>query len=461
MSEDKRILVVEDDKRVRSALRSLLDTWGYNVELATDGNQGWDKIISSRPVVVISDLRMPGLDGLELLKQARKLSPNSYFIVLTGYGTIRDAVEATKLGAFNFLTKPVDPERLQIELRNCFDRNESERQLEIAHRKLRDLGVLGTLEGRSKKMQEVMPIISMVAPSAASVLICGESGTGKELAARTIHELSLSRNNPFVAVNCAAIPESLIESELFGHERGAFTGAIQQRLGCFELAQGGTLLLDEIGDMPAIAQAKLLRVLEDGKVRRLGGVSEIHVSARVLAATNKVPEEAVKNGQLRNDLFFRLNVVRISMPPLRERMEDLETLANALLQDLNRKHGRTIQTIDAEAAELMLRYSWPGNIRELRNTLERAVVTCSGNVITSRDLPPFLRGEMKRPEQDQLRIVPGLSVAEVERRHILETLASTNYNKTKAAAILGITVKTLHNKLKQYARNDNPQLISG
>lgn len=460
MSKDKQILVVEDDERVRNALCSLLDTWGYNVELATDGNQGWDKIVSVRPVVVISDLRMPGLDGLELLKQARKLNPNSYFIMLTGFGTIRDAVEATKLGAFNFLTKPVDPECLRIELRNCFDRNEGERQLEIAHRKLRDLGVLGTLEGRSKKMQEVMSIISMVTPSAASVLICGESGTGKEMAARTIHELSPYRNNPFVAVNCAAIPESLIESELFGHERGAFTGAIQQRSGCFELAQGGTLLLDEIGDMPAIAQAKLLRVLEDGKVRRLGGVSEIDVSVRVLAATNKEPEEAVKNGQLRNDLFFRLNVVRISMPPLRERLEDLENLANTLLQDLNRKHGRTIQTIDAEAAEHMLRYSWPGNIRELRNTLERAVVTCSGTAITSRDLPPFLRGEMEPPEQDQLRIVPGLSIVEVERRHILKTLASTSYNKTKAAALLGITAKTLHNKLKQYARNGNPQPVS-
>jgi DNA-binding NtrC family response regulator len=454
MTEDKRILVVEDDERVRNALSSLLSRWGYSVDLATDGIEGLDKIVSGGPVVVISDMRMPGMDGLELLKQARKANPNAHFIVLTGFGTIRDAVEATKHGAFNFLTKPVDPERLQIELRNCFDRNESERQLEIAHRKLRDLGVLGRLDGRSPKMQEVMSIISMVAPSAASVLICGESGTGKELAARTLHELSPYRNSRFVALNCAAIPDSLIESELFGHEKGAFTGALQQRLGCFELAQGGTLLLDEIGDMPAIAQAKLLRVLEDGKVRRLGGSSEIQVVIRVLAATNKVPEDAVKNGQLRSDLFYRLNVVRITMPPLRERLEDLEPLSSALLEDLNQRHGRTVRWIDPDALKLMLRYSWPGNIRELRNTLERAVLICSGNVIRPCDLPPFLRAGIDRPAQEGLRIAPSLSLEEVERRHILETLATTNQNKTKAAAILGITVRTLHNKLKEVLRKN-------
>jgi len=453
MNGGKRILVVEDDERVRSALHGLLSGWGYSVDLATDGVEGLDKIISGGPVVVISDLRMPGMDGLELLKQARKANPNAHFIVLTGFGTIRDAVEATKHGAFNFLTKPVDPERLQIELRNCFDRYESERQLEIAHRKLRYLGVLGRLEGRSPKMQEVMSIINMVAPSAASVLICGESGTGKELAARTIHELSPYRNRRFVALNCAAIPDSLIESELFGHEKGAFTGALQQRLGCFELAQGGTLLLDEIGDMPANAQAKLLRVLEDGKIRRLGGASEIQVVVRVIAATNKVPEDAVKIGQLRTDLFFRLNVVRITMPPLRERLEDLETLSSALLEDLNRRHERTVRWIDPDALKLMLHHSWPGNIRELRNTLERAALICSGNVITPRDLPSFLQGEVEPPGHAQLGIVPGLTVAEVERRHILGTLASTDQNKTKAAAILGINVRTLHNKLKQYAKN--------
>jgi DNA-binding NtrC family response regulator len=246
---------------------------------------------------------------MELLRQVHDARPGLHFIMLTGQGSIEEAVEATKLGAHNFLEKPIDPKRLQVELRNCLARHESERQLEVAHRRLRDLGVLGSLVGNSAPMQEVLHLIAMVAPSCASVLITGESGTGKELAARTIHELSPRQAKPFVAVNCAAIPESLMESEIFGHEKGAFTGAVERRVGCFELADGGTLLLDEIGEMPPGTQAKLLRVLEDSKIRRLGSKSEISVDVRVLAATNKVPEEAVAQGQLRNDLYFRLNVV--------------------------------------------------------------------------------------------------------------------------------------------------------
>ena len=450
MERNGPILVAEDDERVRNALGSLLRAWGYNIEVAVDGSEAWEKIASCAPVVVISDLRMPGMGGLELLKRARHSHPHLHFIMLTGFGTIQDAVEATKLGAFNFLQKPVDPERLRIELRNCLDRNESERQLEIAHRKLRDLGALGKLTGRSSKMREVMSVVTMVAPTAASVLITGESGTGKEVVARTIHELSPYRNNPFVALNCAAIPETLLESELFGHEKGAFTGATQARMGCFELAQNGTLLLDEIGEMPAAAQSKLLRVLEDSKVRRLGAKSEIQVAVRVLAATNKVPEEAVKSGQLRSDLFYRLNVVWISMPPLRERLEDLEDLAAGLLEDLSRKHNRAVPSIDPGAIELMRHYPWPGNVRELRNTLERAVVTCPGNIITRRDLPPPLQGEAAPVASGQVRIAAGLSVAEVERLLILETLSFTNHNKTKAASILGITPKTLQAKLRLY-----------
>ncbi len=451
MAKSERIVVVEDDERVRTALSDLLQAWDYSVETAVDGSQGWEKITTCNPIVVLSDLRLPGLNGLELLKQTRAFNPAIYFIILSGQGTIQDAVEATRLGAFNFLEKPIDPGRLKVELKNCLDRHESERQLEIAHRKLRDLGVLGRLVGRSKKMQEIMSVISMVAPTSASVLITGESGTGKEVVARTIHELSPNRSSPFVAMNCAAIPETLIESELFGHEKGAFTGAVQTRMGCFELAQGGTLLLDEIGDMPASAQAKLLRVLEDSKVRRLGAKSEIHVAVRVLAATNKVPEEAVQSGRLRADLFYRLNVIRLSMPPLREHLEDLEDLATSLLEDLNRKYSRNVLTVDPAALEFMRRYSWPGNVRELRNTLERAVVTCRGRVIKSTDLAPSLRGEVETVGKDQMRIVPGLTVEEIERRLILATLSSTDHNKTRAAAMLGITLKTLQNKLRKYA----------
>jgi len=299
-------------------------------------------------------------------------------------------------------------------------------------------------------MQEVTSLVSMVAPSRASVLISGESGTGKELVARTIHELSPRRAKPFVAVNCAAIPETLMESEVFGHERGAFTGAIERRVGCFELADGGTLLLDEIGEMPSATQAKLLRVLEDSKVRRLGSKSEISVDVRVLAATNKVPEEAVAKGQLRSDLYFRLNVVHIVLPPLREHPEDLEELTTALLNDLNRKHNRAVKDVDGEVLQAFRRHHWPGNVRELRNVLERMLVTCPGGHLTVHELPRGFGHPGVVEGGAELRLRPGMTVAEAERRLIFETLASTQKNKTRAAELLGISLKTLHNKLKEY-----------
>src|SRR5487761_33418 len=453
MANNQRILVVEDDERTRTALEDLLRAWGYDLESAADGTEGWEKIVSYGPTVVLSDLKMPGLSGLELLKQTRNFNPGIYFIMLTGEGSIQSAVEATRLGAFDFLEKPVDARRLQVVLRNCLDRHESERQLQIAHRKLCDLGALGKLVGKSKKMQEVMSVIAMAAPSSASVLISGESGTGKEVVARTIHELSPRRSQPFVALNCAAIPETLVESEMFGHEKGAFTGALQTRMGCLQLAHGGTLLLDEIGEMPVAGQAKLLRVLEDSKVRRLGSKSEITVSVRVLASTNRDLEEAVKAGQLRRDLFYRLNVFHISMPPLREHLEDLELLANALLEEMSQKHSRPEKTISSEALQLMHRYTWPGNVRELRNALERAMVSSAAEVVTPEDLPSGIRGDCDGRLVDSARIAVGLSLEEAERRLILQTLSSMNHNKSRTADILGISMRTLINKLKEYGSN--------
>lgn len=450
MVSGARVLIVEDDAHERQGLAELLAAWGYETETAADGWEALEKISSFSPVAVISDLRMPRMAGMDLLKQVRDARPGLNFIMLTGQGTIEEAVEATKLGAFNFLEKPLDPKRLQVELRNCLERHESERQLEAAQRRLRDLGFLGSLVGRSKKMQEVLSLVSMVAPSRASILITGESGTGKELAARTVHQLSPRASKPFVAVNCAAIPETLMESEIFGHERGAFTGAVERRVGCFELADGGTLLLDEIGEMPAATQAKLLRVLEDSKVRRLGSKAEITVDVRVLASTNKIPEEAVAQGHLRSDLYFRLKVVHIAMPPLREHLEDLEDLTTALLEELNRKHNRGVKGVDHEVLEAFRRYSWPGNVRELRNTLERAVVTRSGDFLRKKDLAPDFGRAAVTGAGDALRLRPGMSVAEAEHRLILETLAFTQNNKTRAAELLGISLKTLHNKLKEY-----------
>lgn len=451
MTLSAKILVVDDEVNERTGLAELLTGWGYQTEMAADGEEALEKIAAFNPEVVISDLRMPRMGGMDLLKRLHEENPAASFIILTGQGTIEEAVEATKLGAYNFLEKPVDAKRLRIELRNCLERNENKQSLEIAHRKLRSMGLLGTLVGRSAKMQEVMSLIAMVAPSRASVLITGESGTGKELVARTLHELSPRKPKPFVAVNCAAIPETLMESEIFGHEKGAFTGAVERRLGCFELANGGTLLLDEIGEMPIGTQAKLLRVLEDSKVRRLGSKSEISIDVRVLASTNKMPEEAVAKGQMRSDLYFRLNVVQIAMPPLRDHLEDLEDLTTALLDDLSRKHNSKVKRVDDEVLEMFRAYAWPGNVRELRNMLERAVVTNPGEVLGKKDFSP----QLSRPVQtggadDGLRLRPGLTVSEAEQRLIFETLTATQNNKTRAAEMLGISLKTLHNKLKEY-----------
>ncbi len=450
MAKGARILVVEDETNERTGLAELLRAWGYVAETAADGAEALEKVATFAPAVILSDLRMPRVTGMELLRQLHEGGSTAEVIMLTGQGTVEQAVEATKLGAYNFLEKPIDPKRLQIELRNCLDRTETERQLEIAHRRLSDQGALSKLAGRSKKMQEVTTLIGQVAPSQASVLITGESGTGKELVARTIHELSPRATKPFIAVNCAAIPESLMESEIFGHERGAFTGAVERRMGCFEMADGGTLLLDEIGEMPFPTQAKLLRVLEDSRVRRLGSKSEISVDVRVLASTNKVPEEAVAKNELRNDLYFRLNVVRISLPPLRERQEDVDDIAATLIEELNRKHRRSVTGMDDEVREAFRRYSWPGNVRELRNVLERAVVICSEKTLRRRDIAPEFGRPTHAGGDDPLRLRAGMTVAEAERRLILETLASSQNNKTRAAELLGISLKTLHNKLKEY-----------
>jgi DNA-binding NtrC family response regulator len=454
MGRSLRILVVEDEAHEREGLAELLRAWGHETESAADGVEGLEKANSFDPALVISDLRMPQMGGMELLKRIRENRPGTSFIMLTGQGTIEEAVEATKLGAFNFLEKPVDTNRLQVELRNCLERHENRQKLEVANRRLRGMGVLGKLAGRSKSMQEVMALIAQVAPSSASVLITGESGTGKEMAARTIHELSPRAAKAFVAVNCAAIPETLMESEIFGHEKGAFTGAVERREGCFELADGGTLLLDEIGEMPTGTQAKLLRVLEDSKVRRLGSKTETAVDTRVLAATNKVPEEAVACGQLRSDLYYRLNVVKIAMPALREHLDDLEDLMEALLEDLNRKHNRSIKLVAPEVVETFRRYSWPGNVRELRNTLERAMVVCSGEVITRKDLAADFGRTVAAASDDHLRLRPGLTVEEAEHQLITETLAFTHNNKTRAAELLGISLKTLHNKVKEYQNRE-------
>src|SRR6516165_7181972 len=448
----EKVLIVEDEENERTGLAALVRAWGYDTVTANDGVEGLEQVQSWGPGIVITDLKMPRMDGMDLLVQVAA-QPQVKVILLTAQGSVDAAVTAMKTGAFDFIEKPVNPTRLRNILQNASRIRGAERELEASRRKLRDVGVLGSLVGPSKKMQEIFRLVEMVAPSTASVLITGNSGTGKELVARTIHSLSNRKAMPFVAINCSAIPETLIESEIFGHEKGAFTGALERRTGCFELAEGGTLLLDEIGEMPIATQAKLLRVLEDRKLRRLGSKTETAVDVRVLAATNKEPEEAVARGQLRNDLYYRLNVFNIHMPALREHKEDLPDLVVALLRDMNEKHGRHVAAVSEPVLAAFATHSWPGNVRELRNTLERAVIVCDGAVIETRHLPPGFGQVVPRApvqEANSVRLGVGTTVDEAERLLILKTLEATNNNKTRAADILGISLKTLHNKLKEY-----------
>ena len=452
MSQEK-VLIVEDEENERTGLAELISSWGYRAETARDGQEGLDKASQWLPSIVITDLKMPRMGGIELLERLTEQAQTMAVIMVTAQGTIDSAVQAMRIGAYDYVTKPIDTNRLRTILQNASALLGRRAELESARRKLRDSGSLGRLTGSSRKMQEIFRLIEMVAPSTASVLITGASGTGKELVARTIHELSPRRERPFVAINCAAIPETLIESEIFGHEKGSFTGAMERRTGCFELAEGGTLLLDEIGEMPVGTQAKLLRVLEDHKLRRLGSRVETAVDVRVLASTNKVPEEAVAQGELRGDLYYRLNVFNIHMPPLREHKEDVPELVRLLLSEMSAKHSRKVAAVSEAVLNLFNSYSWPGNIRELRNTLERAVIVVDGGMIETKHLPPgFGHAPLRTAanDPDAVRLGVGTTVEEAEKMLILKTLESTSNNKTRAAEILGISLKTLHNKLKEY-----------
>jgi DNA-binding NtrC family response regulator len=452
MSHEK-VLIVEDEENERTGLAELITSWGYRTETARDGQEGLDKASQWTPSVVITDLKMPRMGGIELLERLAGHAEAMAVIMVTAQGTIDSAVQAMRMGAYDYVTKPIDTNRLRTILQNASALLGTRAELETARRKLRDAGSLGRLTGSSRKMQEIFRLIEMVSPSTASVLITGASGTGKELVARTVHELSPRRDRPFVAINCAAIPETLIESEIFGHEKGAFTGAMERRTGCFELAEGGTILLDEIGEMPVGTQAKLLRVLEDHKLRRLGSRVETAVDVRVLAATNKVPEDAVAQGELRSDLYYRLNVFNIHMPPLREHKEDISELVQLLLTEMGAKHSRKVAAVSEAVLNAFNSYSWPGNVRELRNTIERAIIVCDGGMIETKHLPPGfghapLRTSANDP--DAVRLGVGTTVGEAEKMLILKTLESTSNNKTRAAEILGISLKTLHNKLKEY-----------
>jgi len=447
-----RILIVDDEAIVAETLSEMLQGWGYETAVASDGRAGLAAVEEFYPSVVVSDVYMPNLDGFGLLRGVRELHPETAVILLTGQGTVEMAVRAIQEeGAFHYFEKPIDFTKLRFVVERAVEFAEARRENVALRRQLRDRGAFGELVGTSDPMRQIYALIEQVAPSSASVLITGESGTGKELVARTIHNLSPRKNAGFVAINCSAIPETLMESELFGYERGAFTGAVTRRLGCFEIANGGTLLLDEIGEMPVSLQSKLLRVLEDRKIRRLGGTNEVPVDVRVLAATNRDPAEAVDEGSFREDLLYRLNVIAIDLPPLRQRKDDIPLLAQHLVAQLAERHARPARFLSAEAVEALQSHTWPGNVRELRNVIERAVIICSGEAIERHHLAPYPLEQRKHARSEDTVMLPvGTPIEEVERRMILRTLQKTENNKTRAAELLQISLKTLHNKLRLY-----------
>ena len=445
----ERVLIVEDDAAARTGLEQLVKSWGFIAESAGDGEEAMEKVTSFRPAIVITDMVMPRMDGLALLRALQQQGADVTTLLLTAQGTVETAVEAMKEGAYDYLTKPVDLKRLKILLDKIVERLETVREVKSLRRQLREHGTFGSLIGSSPEMRKLYQIIEQAAPTSASVLILGESGTGKELVAQTIHQLSPRAAFPFVGINCAAIPETLLESEIFGHEKGAFTGAADRRQGCFELADHGTLFLDEIGEMAPATQVKLLRVLQERTFRRLGGRQEQSVDVRVIAATNIDPAEAVQKGRLREDLYYRLNVFALKLPPLRDRKEDLPLLIQAFINEFNARNQRTIAGIDHEAMHMLEHYRWPGNVRELRNVIERATILAPGPFIEIAHLPPVLTSEPGPGPQAQVALGPGTTVEEAERRLIMMTLQHTRDNKTRAAEILGISLKTLHNKLNK------------
>jgi DNA-binding NtrC family response regulator len=452
-----QILVVEDDLQQRSDLAEMVESLGFEVATACDGEDALAKLKSFPASVILTDLVMPRMDGVALIKTLAEQGDRTPIIVLTGFGSVDQAISFVHdLKAFWFLEKPVQSAVMQTLLDRALQQNQLIAETQRLNRQLSYRGVLDELTGDSPSMKEVFSLIQQVAPTTASVFISGESGTGKELVARAIHRLSPRNAGPFVAVNCAALPDTLVESELFGHEKGAFTGAVERRAGCFEQAHNGTLFLDEIGEMPIGTQAKLLRVIEESKVRRLGGRNDMPFAVRVLAATNRAPEDAIRNNRLREDLYYRLNVFHISLPPLRERKQDIPSIASALIRDLNLKHGCRVTHLNPDVLQRFNLNSWPGNVRELRNVIERAVIMAGEGEIQLAHLPGGLappRRAVPPSDSDNVLHMPvGARMEEVEEAYLHLTLKYANDNKTRAAEILGISLRTLHNRILAYGQ---------
>ncbi len=468
MSKEKNtILVVDDEENIRTGLKSILESEDFNVLLASNGEEAIRTINSNKVDLVILDLRMPQMNGYEFLKITSKTDPLLPLIILTGHGSLQEAVELTKIGAFDYFLKPPDIDKLLISINRALEM----RKLIIEKEKLKEKVIheqaLDMIVGISESIMRIKDLVRRVASTDATVLITGESGTGKELVANAIYSLSPRRNKPFIKVNCGAIPETLLEAELFGHEKGAFTGAINRRKGRFELADGGTIFLDEIGEISPKLQVALLRIIQDKEFQRVGGEETIKVDVRIITATNKNLEEEIKKGNFREDLFYRLNIIHIYIPPLRERKEDIPILVDLFLKKYSKIHEKNITGVSDRLLELILRYNWPGNVRELQNFVESSVIISSSEVLDIENIPEQYKVKLLGPDFSGLKSLSLYSkddeksdrkvvikiptpLDEIEKTVISETLKYTNNNKSKAARLLNITRKTLLTKLKEY-----------
>ena len=447
MSKTPTILIVDDERNTREGLqRALQDR--YEVLLAEDSQKALQLLESRTVDVLLTDLKMPGIDGMSLLRRAMALPQPPVCIMMTAYGSIENAVQAMQAGAYHYVTKPVNLDELELVLQRALKSRRIEAENINLRKQLDQKFGLENIIGESAAMRQVFETVQQVAPTRTTVLITGETGTGKELIAKAVHNLSPRKNGAFVAVHAAALPSTLLESELFGHEKGAFTGAVERRIGRFELADQGTLFLDEIGELEPLMQVKLLRVLEEHAFERVGGAKTLQVDVRLIAATNRNLKKLVNEGKFRDDLFYRLSVVAVDLPPLRERREDIPLLVKAFLDELSRENSKPVREVTPEALNLLLAYDWPGNVRELRNVIEQMVVLARAERLTVRDVPPQVRGGADLTKISVVRT--GMTVEEAERQLIVQALKETGGNRTQAARKIGISRRTLHRKLKQY-----------
>jgi two-component system NtrC family response regulator/two-component system response regulator HydG len=448
-----RILIVDDEQNAREALKTILTEEGYEVAEAADGEVGLTMLSEFRPEAVLCDVRMPKVDGLTLLNRAKEDGHECLFLMMTAFASIETAVQAMKLGAEDYITKPLDVSAVLARLEKALEKGRLVKENQVLRERIREKFQFANIVGDSAELQAVFDVVKRAAPTRATVLILGESGTGKELIAQAIHEESPRAEKPFVKVNCAALSETLLESELFGHEKGSFTGAVGRREGRFELADGGTLFLDEIGDITPALQVKLLRVLQQREFERVGGTTTLKVDVRVVAATNKDLAVEVKSARFREDLFYRLNVVTVTLPPLRKRKSDVPQLVAHFIEKYNELHGKVVKGLAPGTLNALLSYDWPGNVRELGNVVERAVVLARSSELTSDDLPPTLRGPRPRDRSPE-SLIPGATLYEIEREAILRTLEMVDGSTSRAADILGISVRKIQYRLKEYAQQD-------